>query len=203
MEDGINSQKESYSVIQRKLKQFDRLIEDLYLISQSDSQQLALYHETINLSELGDELQRSFCPLAESKGLKLTLDKLLTIDYTVEGDWQRLMQVFGNLLQNSIHYTDEGGKIEVSPQLVASGIEVTVHDSTPGVPEEELEQLFERFYRRKSSRSRDTGGSGLGLPICKAIIEAHDGTINIASSPLGGLAITSFLPFTQTVKNTP
>jgi len=198
MEDGINSQEESYPVLHQKLKQFDRLIEDIYLISQSDSQQLPLYNETISLSELADELQRSFYPLAEAKGLKLTLDKLLTIDCTVEGDWQRLMLVFGNLLQNSIHYTDDGGQIEVSSQLVAAGVEVTVHDSPPGVPEHEQQRLFERLYRVESSRSRSTSGSGLGLAICKAIIEAHSGTINIASSPLGGLAITSCLPFVQT-----
>ena len=201
VEDGITSQAESYPVIHQKLKQFDRLIEDIYLISQYDSQQLTLYNETITLSELGDELQRSFYPLANAKGLKMTLDKLLSIDCTIEGDRQRLIQVFGNFLQNSIHYTDGGGQIEVSSQQIASGVELTVSDSTPGVPEHEQQQLFERLYRVESSRNRATGGSGLGLAICKAIIEAHSGTINIASSPLGGLAITSYLPFTQIVNN--
>ena len=101
------------------------------------------------------------------------------------------------MLQNSIHYTDGGGQIEVSSQLLASGVEVTIHDSPPGVPEHEHQQLFDRLYRVESSKNRASDGSGLGLTICKAIVEAHKGTINIASSPLGGLAITSFLPFTQ------
>jgi len=184
-------------VLQRKLKQIDRLIEDIYLISQSDSQQLTLYYDTISVAELGDELQRSFNPLAEANDLNLILNRLSTRNYTVEGDRQRLIQLFGNLLQNSIHYTDGGGQIEVSSQLLASGVEFTIHDSPPGVPEYEHQQLFERLYRVESTKKRAIDCSGLGLTICKAIVEAHKGTINIASSPLGGLAITSFLPFTQ------
>ncbi len=201
VEDGIKQDKESYPVIHRKLHQIDRLIQDIYLISKSDVQQLTLYVEPILLSELTDELVSSFCQLADEKGLMFSMNTSLTSDesndMTIEGDLQRLIQLFGNLLQNSLDYTDRGGQIDLSTRIVRSGIEVTVQDSAPGVPEQEQPQLFERLYRKESSRNRATGGSGLGLSICKVIVEAHHGTIGIASSPLGGLAVTSWLPFTQ------
>ncbi len=201
MEDGIKQDKESYPVIHRKLDQIDRLIQDIYFISKSDVQQLTLYVEPVFFSELTDELVSFFCQLAEEKGLMLSMNTSLTSDESndmaIEGDWQRLIQLFGNLLQNSLDYTDRGGQVDLSTRVVRSGIEVTVQDSAPGVPEQEHTQLFERLYRKESSRNRATGGSGLGLSICKAIVEAHHGTIGIASSPLGGLAITSWLPFTQ------
>jgi signal transduction histidine kinase len=201
MEDGIKQHEESYPVIHRKLDQIDRLIQDIYFISKHDVQQLTLYVDTIFLSELTNELMSSFRQLAEEKGLMLSMINLLTNDesndITIEGDRQRLIQLFSNLLQNSLDYTDHGGRINLSSRAVRSGIEITVQDSAPGVSEQEHPQLFERLYRKESSRNRATGGSGLGLSICKAIIEAHHGSITIASSPLGGLAITSWLPFTQ------
>jgi two-component system sensor histidine kinase BaeS len=201
MEDGIKQHEESYPVIHRKLDQIDRLIQDIYFISKSDAQQLTLYVDTVFLSELTDELMSSFHHLAEEKGLMLSVNNSPTSDVcndmSIKGDWQRLIQLFSNLLQNSLDYTDRGGQIYLSTQAVRSGIEITVQDSAPGVPEQEHRQLFERLYRKESSRNRATGGSGLGLNICKAIVEAHHGSIAIASSPLGGLAITSRLPLTQ------
>lgn len=201
MEDGVNHHTESYPVIHRKLHQIDRLIQDIYFISKSDIQQLTLYVEPVLLPELMDELMSSFRRLAEEKGLQLSMSNTLSNDdsnrLNIEGDWQRLIQLFSNLLQNSLDYTDRGGQINLSSQAVRSGIEITVQDSAPGVPEQEQPQLFERLYRKESSRNRATGGSGLGLSICKAIVEAHHGTIAISTSPLGGLAITSWLPLTQ------
>ena len=190
MEDGINKHEESYPVIHRKLHQIDRLIQDIYFISKSDVQQLTLLIDIVSMSELMDELMSSFRQLAEEKGLHLSMNNTLTNDdfndKTIEGDWQRLIQLFSNMLQNSLDYTDRGGEINLSSRAVRSGIEITVQDSAPGVPEQEHLQLFERLYRKESSRNRATGGSGLGLSICKAIVEAHHGTITIASSPLGG-----------------
>ena len=201
MEDGINQHEESYPVIHRKLHQIDRLIQDIYFISKYDIQQLTLYVEPVFLSELTNELISSFCQQAEEKGLLLSMGNSMTNDesndMTIEGDRQRLIQLFSNLLQNSLDYTDRDGQINLSTRAVRCGIEITVEDSAPGVPEREHKQLFERLYRKESSRNRATGGSGLGLSICKAIIEAHHGTIAIASSSLGGLAITSWLPLAQ------
>jgi len=201
MEDGINKQTESYPVIHRKLHQIDRLIHDIYSISKYDNQQFSLYIDTVSVVDLTDELLSSFNRLAREKGLTLSIHLPSSEDNVgdayLEADWHRLVQLFGNLLQNSIDYTDHGGQIRLSALARQTGIEITVQDSAPGVPTDEQSKLFDRLYRRESSRNRATGGSGLGLTICKAIAEAHHGTIEITSSPLGGLAVTTWLPLAQ------
>lgn len=199
MEDGINKKEDTYPLLHSKVNQIDRLIQDIYLISKSDIDQLTLHIDSIAMNELQDELFSSFQPLAKERGLTLTGNRAAATDCYVEGDWQRLLQLFGNLLQNSADYTDRGGQIEIRSRTLPSGVEITVQDSAPGVSEEEHTQLFERLYRMESSRSRATGGSGLGLAICKAIAEAHNGSIDITASPLGGLAVTTRLPLTQGV----
>jgi two-component system sensor histidine kinase BaeS len=115
-------------------------------------------------------------------------------DLYVYADADRLYQLFENLLQNSMRYTDSGGKISV--KVAASSADAVIiewHDSSPGVSAASLQQLFNRLYRDEKSRNRDKGGSGLGLSICKAIVEAHSGEINAQHSPLGGLKITIHL----------
>ncbi len=120
----------------------------------------------------------------------------------VLGDAQQLHQVFLNLLENSLRYTDAGGRLQISAREVAapSGaahpqvLQVQLDDSAPGVPAHELPRIFERLYRAETSRNRDHGGSGLGLAICRAIVLAHGGTLVAEGSPLGGLRITLTLP---------
>ncbi len=120
----------------------------------------------------------------------------------IEGDAHRLHQVFMNLLENALAYTDEGGelRIDVTVDGAWTGNRLTLvfDDSAPGVPEAELPRLFDRLFRGESSRSREHGGSGLGLSICRATIEAHGGTIDASASPLGGLRLTITLPLAAT-----
>jgi two-component system sensor histidine kinase BaeS len=117
---------------------------------------------------------------------------------TVDGDAHRLHQVFMNLLENTLAYTDEGGalRIDVTVEGAWTGNCLTLlfDDSSPGVPESELPRLFDRLFRGETSRSRELGGSGLGLSICRATVEAHGGTIDASASPLGGLRVTVTLP---------
>ncbi len=117
---------------------------------------------------------------------------------TVDGDAHRLHQVFMNLLENTLAYTDEGGalRIDVTVEGAWTGncLTLLLDDSSPGVPESELPRLFDRLFRGETSRSREHGGSGLGLSICRATVEAHGGTIDASASPLGGLRVTITLP---------
>ena len=108
---------------------------------------------------------------------------------TVTGDSTRLEQVFMNLVENTIRYTDAPGRLAVRCTARDDMAVVEFSDSSPGVPDRALDRLFDRLYRVDASRSRETGGSGLGLSICKAIIEAHGGTIEADNSDLGGLLI--------------
>lgn len=116
----------------------------------------------------------------------------------VEGDAHRLHQVFMNLLENTLAYTDPGGELRIGVTVEGAwgGNRLTLvfDDSAPGLPEHELPRLFDRLFRGETSRSREFGGSGLGLSICRATIEAHGGTIDASASPLGGLRLTLTLP---------
>jgi len=105
-----------------------------------------------------------------------------------------LQQLFHNLLENSLRYTDAGGRLHIGVQETANWLQVDFQDSAPGVAVELLPRLFERFFRSEGSRSRATGGAGIGLAICRNIAEAHGGTIEALVSPLGGLSIAIRLP---------
>jgi two-component system sensor histidine kinase BaeS len=112
----------------------------------------------------------------------------------VSGDDQRLRQLMRILLDNSVVYTDAPGDIEVSLETQDKEIILQISDSPPGVPENDCEQLFERLYRRESSRNRNSGGSGLGLSIARNIATAHGGSISASPGSLGGLCIRLTLP---------
>ena len=85
------------------------------------------------------------------------------------------MQLFNNLLENSLRYTDSGGSLQISAGQRDKTVRLTFADSAPGVSDDQLQKLFERFYRTEGSRNRASGGSGLGLAICLNIVEAHNG----------------------------
>jgi two-component system sensor histidine kinase BaeS len=112
----------------------------------------------------------------------------------VSADAGRIAQVFGNLMQNTLRYTDAPGILQVAARADADRVIVQWEDSSPGVPEDELPRLTERLYRLDSSRSRANGGSGLGLAIADAIVHAHGGTLTAHPSALGGLLIRLEFP---------
>ncbi|WP_311221473.1 MULTISPECIES: ATP-binding protein [unclassified Acidovorax] len=123
----------------------------------------------------------------------------------VRGDAQQLHRVFLNLLENSLRYTDSGGRLEVSATVERGDnarpvLSLRFDDTAPGVPAPELPRIFERLYRAEASRTRtngDRGGSGLGLAICRAIVQAHGGHIGAEASPLGGLRVHLTLPLLE------
>ena len=109
-------------------------------------------------------------------------------DAKLHADPQRINQLFSNLLNNSIFYTDTGGRIAIDVAADRYKVRITWADSAPGVRDADLPRLFDRLFRAETSRNRNSGGSGLGLAIAKNIIEAHRGTVRARHSPLGGLA---------------
>jgi two-component system sensor histidine kinase BaeS len=132
----------------------------------------------------------------EERGLAVELE--LERGATVLADETRLAQVFGNLLQNTLRYTDAPGKVAVAVRREGERVVLDWQDSSPGVPEADLPRLTDRLYRVDASRSRAGGGSGLGLAIVKAIVEAHGGTLVARASRLGGLALEVALPAART-----
>ena len=126
------------------------------------------------------------------------LDEVAERQPMMQGDAHRLHQVFMNLLENTMGHTDAGGVLLLAAALETEAgvplLELRFDDSPPGPSDGELPHLFERLFRGDSSRSRETGGSGLGLSICRTLVEQHGGTIEAAHSPLGGLRMTLCLP---------
>lgn len=172
----------------------NRLVEDLYQLSLSDIGALTYRKENLDLVEVLEDSVESYRAEFARKGITLLANISEDGEVMVFADPERLNQLFANLFKNSLRYTDAGGRLEVSVTLSGEQAVIEFQDSAPGVPGGELNRLFERLYRVEGSRSRTSGGAGLGLAICKNIIEAHEGTISAHSSSLGGLLIRISLP---------
>ncbi|MFK7965891.1 MAG: ATP-binding protein [Burkholderiaceae bacterium] len=174
-----------------------QLIDDLRELAIADRGALSYSMKPVNLGELVGQICEAFTARFQQASLHLIHDSSTATGPTVMGDARRLTQLLGNLLENSLRYTDAGGSVEVRVGQSTDTAIITVSDSAPGVSEAEYERLFERLYRVESSRSRASGGSGLGLSICKSIAQAHDGSINAGPASAGGLMITLTIPLAK------
>jgi two-component system sensor histidine kinase BaeS len=185
---------ESIRSLHAEVLRLHRLVDDLYQLALSDLGALTYHREDLNLAEvLRDSIDLYRAEFAR-KGIALTEDFSDAAEAAVFADRARLSQLFGNLLDNSLKYTCEGGALEITAAYRKGYLEVRFQDSAPAVPEAGMERLFDRLYRVEGSRSRASGGAGLGLAISKSIVEGHGGTISARPSPLGGLMITVMLP---------
>lgn len=171
-----------------------QLVDDLYQLSLSDAGDMELPGEVVDLNILLTDLLSAFETRLQEKNIQLISKLNQQQPLIIHGDNTRLHQLFSNLLENSYRYTDEGGTVEVQTQLNGQECQITIADSSPGVPETALPRLFDRLFRVDRSRSRMLGGSGLGLSICKNIVKIHNGRINADHSAMGGLLITLVFP---------
>lgn len=171
-----------------------KLVEELHQLSLSDHGSLELFNEDVDLHKTLENLLVLMHPRWKEKGLSFTFDNNTNQNFHITGDQQRISQLFTNLLENSLRYTDKGGETVIQLKSLHKQIMFEIADTTPGVPEEALDRIFDRLYRVDKSRSRLVGGSGLGLSICKNIVEAHGGEIYAQNRLGGGLKITVLLP---------
>lgn len=171
-----------------------RLVDDLYELSMSDLGALSYRKaDTDVLQVLSTDIE-SFRARFEAMKMDIILNNRLTGKPVLRADEHRLSQLFRNLLRNSLQHTDGGGRLEVALARQDHALTVDFQDTAPGVPADALPRLFERLYRVDHSRNRDRGGAGLGLAICRNIVEAHGGTIEAKPSTIGGLWIRIRLP---------
>lgn len=166
-----------------------RLIGDLSLLARADSGALSLEREPLDLAQLTAGTVGDILPVAEHR--RITLD-LHTQPVIVAGDDTRLRQLLLILLDNAMRYAGDGGRIEIAVTRRGDRAELSVSDSGPGIPPDDLPHVFDRFYR--SSRSRPSEGSGLGLSIAQQIAHAHGGTISASNGPTGGAVFRVILP---------
>lgn len=198
LQDGIRPvSQEALSSLHGEIMRLNRLVDELYQLSLSDAGALTFHKSTIDVVAVLEEVLASLSYEFDKNGLALALDNRLSEAASVHADPDRLSQLFLNLLTNSLKYTDAGGRLEIDVSREAERLRFDFRDSAPGVPDESLAHLFERFYRVDGSRNRATGGAGLGLAICRNIVEAHQGDIVARHSPLGGLWIRVELPISS------
>ena len=175
----------------------NRLVNDLYELSLSDLGALTYKKTDVNLIDILHKATTAFSKRFTEKELRLNA----TFDETAEAwllaDPERLLQMFGNLLENSLRYTHSGGELRISLETNSGRITVIFEDTAPGVDAEDMPQLFERLFRTEFSRNRSTGGAGLGLSICRSIAEAHDGSLTAEASSLGGLLLKISMPINR------
>ncbi len=171
-----------------------RLVDDLHQLTLSDLGALTYRKEDLDLVKILADSTDAYRAEFARKGIALTTDIPHECEAGVFADRERLQQLFSNLFGNSLKYTDEGGTLVVRVRCDSGRVTIDFEDSAPGVPGEDLEKLFDRLYRVEASRNRASGGAGLGLPICRNIVEAHDGTITACASSLGGLLMRISIP---------
>lgn len=195
LEGGLEDPKVNRTFLQRASSGTDRMIrivEDLDLITQLESGVLPIAPKRMDLRKLVDEIVDDLRIRAAER--KVTLVNGIEEEVWVRGDRDRLAQVFANLFTNSVHYVQEGGSCTVRVFDIGDQVLVEVVDDGPGIAEEHLPRLFERFYRVGKSRARNEGGSGLGLSIVKHIVEGHGGTISAKSTEGYGTTFNFTLP---------
>ena len=169
-----------------------RLIEDLQELALAESGQMQLRLQVCDLSSLAKSAAASIQPQAEAKQVRLVVNESPAL--LVEADPQRIGQVFSNLLANAVTHTPAQGQIRITPRRRNGHVQVSIKDSGAGIPSEELSHIFERFYRVDKSRSRSTGGVGLGLTISKHLVEAHGGAIAAYSQAGNGTEFVVSFP---------
>jgi signal transduction histidine kinase len=175
-----------------------RLVTDLRTLSLADAGQISLERQTVDVRALVAQVVNSFEARAGDRGMKLEfVSDLAHCDAPI--DSSRIIQVVANLIENAIRYAPEGGFARVSLNTNLNDIIITVRDSGAGIEADQLERVFDRFYRTDASRSRFTGGSGLGLAIVRTMVELHGGRITVRNHPEGGAEFEVRLPKTLEV----
>jgi heavy metal sensor kinase len=174
-----------------EVARMNRIVSDLFTLAKIDMRQYALQKERVELRALLDEAREVWQDSAEESGLEIVREGPPVV---VAGDPVALRRVFMNLIENAIKYNRPGGKIHLSTEELPGKARVRVRDTGMGIAAEDLPRLFKRFYRVDKARSRDSGGAGLGLAICKSFIEAHGGTIGVESALGVGTTFTIEFP---------
>lgn len=187
---------ESLDTIESQTDRLTRLVNSLMLLEQAETGQLPMQRTTVNLTDLLLEVFQELTVIARGREQRM---QVIEIDLAnVAGSRDQLKQVLVNLISNAINYTPIGGDIRVSLRKEGSWVIISVQDSGPGIPEDVVPHLFERFYRGEKSRTWQTGsGFGLGLSIAYSIVRNHNGQIDVSTRPGKGTEFLVRLPVSE------
>ena len=180
--------------LREEVLQLNALVDDLHLLAMADLRTLPCYFEDLDAVALVEGIVQRFALRASQQGLTLLLVSKPQAPLDVRWDAKRVEQLMGNVLDNSLRYTDAPGQVVVGMQSNETLITITVEDTAPGLSLIDLARIFEPLYRADPARRREAGGSGLGLAICQHIAKAHNGSIRAEASPRGGVKFVIALP---------
>ena len=195
MRDGVMpASPETWAVVETESRRLRRLVDDLQKVSRAEERQLDLRVRPLTPAALVTASLQAATPAYAAKGVELAaaVDERLP-PLTVDPD--RMGEVLGNLLDNALRHTPPGGRVEVGAERRGEHVELTVSDTGEGIPAEHLTRIFERFHRVDAGRARAQGGSGIGLAVARALVEAHGGRIRAESEGPGrGARLVVSLP---------
>ena len=195
LQDGVRSlSPEALESLQAEVGALSALVDDLHELADADVGSAQYERGEVDIAGLLRATLYAFRERLASRRLAVDTSGVPGERVVVDGDARRLTQLFNNLFENTLRYTDEGGHVEVSLRTSKGDVELDLQDSPPGVPKQLLPRLFERLFRVEGSRNRALGGTGLGLALCRSIVEMHGGDIEASESKLGGLRIVVRLP---------
>ncbi|NMO95482.1 two-component system histidine kinase PnpS [Paenibacillus lemnae] len=197
---GVSDEKTSRSFLQiiyDESERLNRLIRDILELSKIESKRSAMEYSPIHLSTFFESMFEFMKPYADKKRIQLKME--VPEELFIEGDEDKLRQIFTNLLSNAVSYSQEGGRVQLTAEEMQEGdnLRFTVKDSGIGIPKKDLPRIFERFYRVDKARSRVSGGTGLGLSIVKHLVELHQGSIKVESEPGMGSSFIIEMPLLQ------
>ncbi|MCM3122038.1 MULTISPECIES: ATP-binding protein [unclassified Mesobacillus] len=179
-------------LINRESGRMVKIVEDLLDLSRLDAGEYNLVKRPFSLAQLIDDFIIKYEPAMNEKNISLSLD--LDPDIIINGDEGRLEQIFQNIIDNSIRYTEKDGMISIRLNKHSFGCKVEIQDTGIGIPAEDIAKLTDRFYRVNKARSRADGGTGLGLAIVDKLVKLHDGKMEIASELGKGTTIKLYFP---------
>jgi signal transduction histidine kinase len=198
--DGVNQNHEDFEatgrIIVRETLRLRRLVQDLHLMAKVEAGAMQPQYKVLRLAAVVDEALAVLAPEFE----RANVEPLNNVAFDIPPVWadpDMLMRVFSNLCDNALRHTPSGGAVVIEARQQGKMLEVAVTDTGKGISPEALSRVFDRFYRADSSRQATTGGSGLGLTIVQAIVEAHGGTIRAENAPQGGARIVFTIPIAE------
>ncbi len=184
---------ENAAVILDEAERLERIVEDLRVLSLADTGELKYEMEPCELKGIVEHAAAAYRSIAAARNISI-VEEVQDGLPAVTVDPNRMSQVLNNLMANAIRYTSPGGTITVTAQLHEDHVEMQVSDEGPGIPEEDLDRIFTRFYRVDRSRGREDGGTGLGLAIARSIVAYHQGEITARNNAAAGCTFTIRLP---------
>ena len=193
--DGVREvNRETLESLHAEVLHVSKIVNDLHQLSLADAGALAFKKEPVDPLQILKNILPIFRTRLEQRKIELQSGLESVEPVIVLGDADRLTQLFSNLLENTLRYADVSARLKIWHSRLQNRLTIYIEDSGPGVPEKSVAHLFDRLYRVDKSRGRSQGGSGLGLSICKSIVENLGGEIRAANGPTGGLQIEIVLP---------